>query len=301
VLKLVRYSLLLLTIVTLPACQEDKDLETSSTKNVSEVDSQTKPAQALLVFGGYTSCGINEENKISPLSIKAAMGSTLKIFTSLRNHLQQKGVKDLKLVLSCYFIDPEKTYFHHSALGSGPSLSMSPDDMIRNLDEVLGASGSAKPELHIIGHSYGGWTAMEFVRKLKDQYRIRTLITLDPISRHDCNPSLILEFFNTLKQPLEYDTQLVPQGCRQSPKDRNYPSATLAAMAEKVDRWVNYYQTTSRYISSSAIEVAENIDLSRRYSEETDAAKFNRDTVNSHAEFLWDETLINDMKKILDR
>ena len=99
----------------------------------------------------------------------------------------------------------------------------------------------------VIGHSYGGWSAIKFVSLLSDKWNFSGLITIDPISRVNCAPN---DFINhVLNSPTK--------GCIESPKD--FDSQTLQRIAAGTKKWQNFYQTQDPVLRASSIDVAENI------------------------------------------
>jgi hypothetical protein len=87
----------------------------------------------------------------------------------------------------------------------------------------------------LVGHSYGGWLAMQLAADIAPQRPIVGLFTLDPISALQCTPKLL-------------------DGCKQAPTDIG--PQTQQAIAQSVGVWENFYQTQTKLLHSSAIPAA---------------------------------------------
>ncbi len=72
----------------------------------------------------------------------------------------------------------------------------------------------------ILGHSYGGWLAMQTAALLlADRKLVTALLTIDPLSPLECD-------FKTFK------------GCQRAPQD--IPQETLERVSREVGSWINY-------------------------------------------------------------
>ncbi len=163
------------------------------------------------------------------------------------------------------------------------------------LSKVL--SDQSDISIHLVGHSYGGWTAMKIAKELelKNRFSIKNLVTIDPISRSECTPKKFTEGLPDveIKRIIEKmlsgytltaeDTPTTNKGCLRAPSDLGDAIAILA----RTSRWTNFYQENYPFLHSSSIpgpiEKIEN--LKRDYRDD------------SHNMFMSDETV---GKKIVD-
>src|SRR5690606_20393332 len=99
------------------------------------------------------------------------------------------------------------------------------------------AKAHPKIKVFIAGHSYGGWSAMFLSEKLPATIDIQALFTLDPISPA-CGP---------------FEVIFGSSDCHQAPKDLNN-----SAIKNRLQAWVNFYQTDDSWLTSSEIPEAEN-------------------------------------------
>jgi len=131
--------------------------------------------------------------------------------------LEGPGQKDLKRVEIADWPaldDLEPTLFKEAA------------DMIR---------ATPNHDIYIIGHSYGGWTAMQLVLHLNalkesgdiPDLNIAGLVTVDPISPEHCHPEASTILSNSA-------------GCTSFPPDIN--GAKRATIRDNVKWWRHYYQ-----------------------------------------------------------
>lgn len=100
--------------------------------------------------------------------------------------------------------------------------------------------------LTVVGHSYGGWLALETVLRLEGVAR---LYTIDPISPFECN---FVEPWRWL-------------GCTRAPSHIPYH-----VISQKTVAWFNFYQTSTPYLHSSEIPQAANIHIKSRGHTEID-------------------------------
>lgn len=86
----------------------------------------------------------------------------------------------------------------------------------------------------LVGHSYGGWLAMQTTLALKDDVE---LVTIDAISPVECQLSLPKSWF----------------GCQRAPRD-----ISSKKVGASTKRWQNFFQTSTLYLHSSEIPEAQN-------------------------------------------
>jgi pimeloyl-ACP methyl ester carboxylesterase len=126
------------------------------------------------------------------------------------------------------------------------------DDSVRStgwqdgdaLVEALRGLGKGGARLVLVGHSYGGWTAMRVAAKLAAEGRAVDLVTIDPISPARCTQ---IDF---LRGALATSGS---QGCTTGPKD-----ADDALLSHRLASWRNFYQTSDPLVHSASIPGAQN-------------------------------------------
>ena len=211
----------------------------------------------LMFLGGYSSCRQSPDGRNDPTT--TAMATILKSATAA---VKTATGRDPLTVLGCYGFDPAVVTYLVSGAGSGKVIEEAPDTMIANVGQLLAGLGSSR--VFLVGHSYGGWTAMESVLKLDSRSKVVGLITLDPISRTNCTPA---EFLST------------GRGCLEAPAD--FGATGLSAIAQRSGYWGNYYQTASPVLHSGPITGAQNV-----------LEPYSTDGVAAHNQFLADQTVI---------
>lgn len=114
----------------------------------------------------------------------------------------------------------------------------------------VNAKNGMETKIYFIGHSYGGYTAMNLARNFKDN--LWGLVTIDPISVLDCKAS------DMVRRP---DKTLMQShsGCLRAPKDYSSIYSTkriTQKISESNDQifWSNFYQTAFGFLHSSSIE-----------------------------------------------
>ncbi len=87
-----------------------------------------------------------------------------------------------------------------------------------------------------IGHSYGGWYAMDIARHRASDVRFKAIITVDPISPLTCKPETLARVLLSRFGITESETH----GCSESPSD--FVSAARVLVRQNAGAWLNYYQ-----------------------------------------------------------
>ena len=98
--------------------------------------------------------------------------------------------------------------------------------------------------VYIIGHSYGGWTAMRLVSQLLENHpeihsSLRALYTIDPISPLHCSPSTFISAA----------IESIP-GCQRAPSDIS-GDERIFIRDHLQGRWLNFYETQFHRLHSS--------------------------------------------------
>ncbi len=232
----------------------------------------------LLIMGGYWSCGQNSQNlsEWSPLYYQTAAAPILGLTIRAADRLQKKFKRTIGIVMTCYSVDPARIHFTSNLSGKNTLIESSVDEMLQIIYQDL--SRLENPVLAVIGHSYGGWTAMDFMRQLARFYPAPYLATIDPISRKNCTPDVIAQdaYYKNFKGE-----------CQTAPRD--FDKWELDDILGKAQyNWYNYYQTSSRYLHSGPLSDSQN-QIKNREVYYPDSP----DTVGAHLRFLIDEALVN--------
>jgi len=224
------------------------------------------PATPVFAFmGGYTSCG--------PEGDPAQM-DMVSMFTKIKQAFEAKYHVSPVYLLSCYTVDYLAVRFTLSTV-KDQVYNETVDGMLNEWESQL--AQLTNPVVYVVGHSYGGWTAMDTALKLDSRFRLGGLVTLDPISKMDCTPDKFLAgVFNFGGS----------EGCQRAPTD--FSDAELAALAKRAGTWLNFYENQSDLLHSSAIASAQNIQ--RQYSGVG---------LDPHMGFLSDATVADDVTNMI--
>jgi len=191
------------------------------------------------LLGGYLSCKNDKNNAVTLEGSRMAL-----ILSDLMAELKSAGKEDPVSLVSCYSWDATNiTYI----LSSDPTKTVTStvDEMIATFNSLL--AGTKKPNLYMVGHSYGGWTSMKIATNLKANSKISALITVDPISKQNCTPNTIINYVNS--QP---DSR-----CKEPPAD--FVSERIDEIASRTNLWLNVYQTDFEALHSGPISAAQNL------------------------------------------
>jgi hypothetical protein len=191
-------------------------LAPESTPNASGMADD--PRQVLAVMTGYNSCGpkgdpatgVIESSQVAPLVAD----------------YQARYHTPLAYVESCY----------NGYLSSSIDFRTNVDDTVRSTEwqdgdalvEALRGLGRGSARLVLVGHSYGGWTAMRVAARLAAEGRAVDLVTIDPIS-----PVALF--------PVRLTSNL-----------------RIAGLHDLIS-WRNFYQTSDPLVHSAPIRGAQNI------------------------------------------
>ena len=194
----------------------------------------------VLMFGGFASC---PTGKHTPKTMHL-----YKVAKSVLNDINQLYTRPAHYLLACYGRSNLTFRFYSSVHGSRLYRSHRLHDMEKALGHIAAKAGTNNA-FYIIGHSYGGWTAMKMAAALPTTAKIRRLITLDPISRKECSP---IRFVNAFLRTHIRGGKTEP-GCTRAPRD-------LAALGKiiraKTHEWHNYYQKRFADLHSDVIKDA---------------------------------------------
>ena len=224
--------------------------------------SQPAGKLALGFFSGFQSCGTLGDRSPDPMT-----DSFKDIYEAAEDTV---GESEVSLsIRGCYDTDASKVRF--SLSNTRKTISSTVPEMIKTLGEELKKVAPVK--LHLVGHSYGGWTIMQVAKNLPPEIKIVGLTTIDPISMKECTAaayaSLILGGGNI-------------GGCQRAPAD--FTDADVKSIRARIDRWTNYYQTNFEFLHSGPIAAAENKKKS-----------YSTPGFEPHSDFLEDESVIQEI------
>lgn len=157
-----------------------------------------------------------------------------------------------------------KLYFRHNLSGSWiPTQKITLGDLLASLEGQLKAEKVKK--VAIIGHSYGGYTAMLVAKALSyknSPIKVTSLTTLDPISIDTCQPRNIVNM-------LQFS--IISTACNQAPatrlSDANITSSEISTLAADIP-WTNLWQGADIYLHSSPISNSSIANVEIVYSKE---------------------------------
>ncbi len=230
----------------------DKAPEVVPSPGAKSSDVIAKPApnsdnrNPILIFlGGYSSCTVRTVNDAPIIDTRGQ--NLTQPFDATTANVQARYIRAPTTLLGCYTLDASQvTYTTSEAPGVNRTVPV-PDLLNAVLTLVRKHPGAP---LFIVGHSYGGWTAIDLAVRLPKSVEIVALVTLDPISRVNCLPLDVLA---------PADSPEAKVGCREAPAD--FGAAKLRAVASRAGSWNNFYQTSSVQLHSGPIAQAENVEL----------------------------------------
>jgi pimeloyl-ACP methyl ester carboxylesterase len=166
------------------------------------------------------------------------------IGTYLVGEVEAQTGEEKRLFMSCYGTDPNQIYFSWDG-GAAPGRAPTVEAMAQKINELLKSKTSVR--VGVIGHSYGGWTAMKLAPLLDPKAKLVAMVTLDPISKTDCTPQgVVSAVLSGASQP----------GCQRAPTDLSV--ADLDKIKPQAP-WQNYYQTNFDLLHSGPIKQASNV------------------------------------------
>ena len=225
-----------LVVITLVSLGESKALAHGRTGPIIKAPLQP----VVLMFGGFASCPTGRHTPKTMHLYKVAKDVVADI--------DQLHSRPAHYLLACYGRSNSVFRFYSSLHGSRLFRSHRLQDMESALQQIASKAGSNNA-FYIIGHSYGGWTAMKMAAALPKSAKVRRLITLDPISRRECSP---IRFVNAFLRAHLRGGNTEP-GCTRAPRDLMALGKVIRA---KTQEWHNYYQKTFAHLHSDVIKAA---------------------------------------------
>gem|GEM_PF-844146 len=204
------------------------------------VESAKTPTR-IMVFGGNRSCKPDGHNELSPLTTDLARN-----ITGIIDSVRASG-KDLEIMLAC-FTGPGEVLLSYNF--SHELETETPEGLVARAVKY----SDPDSRLILIGHSYGGWTAMTVAEQVarkstRSESVVAGLVTIDPISRKNC-------------------TYTSWNNCVTAPADFTEERLEFLRYASKY--WANFFQRKTPWLHSSRISQA-------HFNKELDATHFNID------------------------
>jgi pimeloyl-ACP methyl ester carboxylesterase len=230
-----------------------KDSDKKQEYDKDDAASEDKHPNVVLIFsGGRGSCGSDEAEGgflTTGNYIRPAFDRYLEVIKSRRSKVSS--------FITCFEKSDTKMALADDA---DPQIARSIvfEDLFTELQKKV--SAIENPSVYLVGHSYGGWLAMQLASSLDKKANIRLLATIDPISRVTCGTDNFTKWgIDGLFSGNWFAEEI--EGCDSYPKDIS--AANRSAIKKRTVNWVNYFQTSYRILHSSAIpEAHENIERS---------------------------------------
>lgn len=269
--------------LTLAACSAGDPTDDANAIDQAATAKTPVDADFVVLHGGMNSCGGSSEHRVDP----RVQGNGL-IFSMLK-YADKVGNKPY--IVTCYPFwtnDPaaklesplqNKIYWVERLSTSGEP-SQPKEATVSEFFERLPTlvNGSKAKHVAVIGHSYGGFTAMLSARKLQQSnVHVAKLVTLDPISMAQCTTEVFLNQISA-NQPAE--------GCTRAPTNDGYVDDAVVQGLAKSTSWSNYFQSVDRYLHSGPIVggAIDNVALSFGIT--------NTEGVGNHCAFVTSDRLI---------
>jgi len=227
----------------------------------------------VVVIGGYDSCTYNQAGDISPFGGNFN-SEGVRFVNGMQGALATIN-RGVRWVFSCFS--------KHSALyaqdNSDHSIAGSDSwDLNLIIDRIERQSENYKRPVYIIGHSHGGWLAMQIALNLRKPLTGGYLATIDPISLVECNAATYADaLLWTVLSPVGGWEALAP--CRRAPGDMGTWGVNQIKKNIPPGSWKHYYQTNFRPLHSGPMSGPDNsLDMSPLLSLNGGAAS----TLNAH-------------------
>lgn len=240
--------------------------EGTGTDGTTDTETGVKTTPVLAFFGGYTSCGTGDTGDPFKQDLKA-------FFDGAMAKLEAKLGAEPKFVITCYTLSYESILYRIS--GEEGVKDKLIEGMESDFEDFLGTLEN--PELFLVGHSYGGWTAMDVAIKRSPGVKVKAIVTLDPISHTDCTTNDVIEAaFNPIP------------GCTRAPED--FSPEKIKALAEDAGEWLNYWQDKVSFLHSGEIKGAKNFKLD-----------YEGTGFEPHNAFLFDEAVGKEISALVEK
>ncbi len=273
-LSKISYALAIAIMISTVGCS-------SNESDLSSLETETTPL--IVLSGGFGSCGVG-----SQAGQDTPDPRTMDVYKNLKKivtDLEKTGVKNIATAISCFPVAligaSRSVYYVTSDEPEVVKFGLRQEfyDAVEKL-----AKSQAGRVTHIIGHSYGGWNAMQLTKGAVSGMTLASLTTIDPISPVNCRPTNIM---------IHNDPSGTGQtACKEAPSDLT--NSERLGIAKKVGTWSNFYQTDNVTLHSSAMPEAA-VNKLVGYS----AGTGNAHVAISNNSIVWDSVLRNVTKALV--
>jgi hypothetical protein len=190
----------------------------------------TGPGPVVVITGGYDSCTRDRAGNVSPFG-----GNFNGEGVRFVNQMQEKFAtieRGVRWVFFCF--DKQGTlYVQDSSDNAVEGSDMWDVNFL--IDRIERQSENYQRPVYVIGHSHGGWLAMQIALSLRQPLVGGYLATIDPISFIECNAATFADAL------LGGWGQLEP--CRRAPQDMGSWGVNQIKKMIPGGSWRHYYQT----------------------------------------------------------
>lgn len=197
-----------------------------------------KPAPLVVVTGGYASCSGDGAGGVSPFGGNTTAAG-VRFVNGLHDHFTAtgwKGMSDsgIRWLFSC-FTETSDLFLQGSE--DDGVVQTGAWDFGALLSRVEKLSDDYQRPIFVIGHSHGGWLAMQLVEAFRKPITAGYLVTNDPISFVECNASTYADAIFSVFGAWE---RTAP--CRRAPGD--FTGADIRKIRENLNgnQWKHYWQ-----------------------------------------------------------
>ena len=225
-----------------------------STSFAISIDSDK--TQYIFRLSGFSTCGYDKETKeLDPFGTRMYLNSQY-----LNERFQDLGAEKIKQFNSCFGfkgkgLSHSIVFAHRSQYEKLQEKDLKGFWLTREVvkedtDEILEilrqqvlnfVGDDDNYDLHIIGHSWGGWLAINLIPLIHDDVQINSLVSIDPVSPMRCQP----------RYYYKYNIRYVPT-CREFPKDIS--DELVMDVHSYVGNWNHYFQNQFARLHSGPIE-----------------------------------------------
>lgn len=204
----------------------------------------------VVTMGGFLSCGIDSIFLRRPSPLLTNMSGTPMVETALKldKKFKENTSKNPVHILSCYGMDPSVIYYATNSNGWSSVMATSVAEFFSYVEKI--GREHAVSETFLVGHSYGGWTAMALAThwgvEKKAPGPVAAIVTNDPISKVLCTPDVFVNRMGSEGSP-----------CTRSPQDSEVDVNLISKIVQ--GQWQNYFQTDASALHSSEIHDQSNL------------------------------------------
>jgi hypothetical protein len=191
------------------------------------------PKPLIIGMSGYATCLESED---VPGQYGPKGHEMFKRITAIADYIKSQFGVEPAVHASCF--TTERRLIVSSSPSQYQPTSPTDDEYLESTHQLM----NDYSDIFVVGHSYGGWLAMKLMESWNgNQYAVKTIYTLDPISRKLC-------FFDDPNECLSAPHDILDSGRRH--------------ISDNSGVWVNPWQRNTLFLHSSQIAEA---DLNPQY------------------------------------